>query len=125
MFLLTKTMISGSIQNWGVDFLSSEHKKCICGEIFDSPQFSNGKMIYTSDICDVSLFNSYFDESLNIEPNIIVETKNKSKYILNNVSDDFKDYITTLITNDKLDTNEYHFNTTKGVAKCIKWYFNK
>ena len=118
-------MISGSIQNWGVDFLSSEHKKCICGEIFDSPQFSNGKMIYTSDICDVSLFNSYFDESLNIEPNIIVETKNKSKYILNNVSDDFKDYITTLITNDKLDTNEYHFNTTKGVAKCIKWYFNK
>jgi len=118
-------MISGSIQNWGVDFLSSEHKKCICGEIFDSPKFSNGKMIYTSDIYDISLFNHFFDEALNIEPNIIVETKNKSKYILNNVSDDFKDYITTLITNDKLDTNNYNFNTTKGTVKCIKWYFNK
>jgi hypothetical protein len=118
-------MISGIIKNWGVDFLSTEHKKCICGEIFDSTQFSNGKMIYTSDIKDISLFNTYFDGGLNIEPNIIVETINKSKYILNNVSGDFKDYITTLITKDKLDEFNYNFNTTNGTVKCIKWYFNK
>ena len=125
MFLLTKTMISGIIENWGVDFLNSDYKRCICGEIFDSPQFSNGKMIYTSNISNVYLLNNYLSEDLTLVPNIIVETINDSKYILSNVCDGFKDYINTFIVTDKLDTNEYHFNTSKGITTCIKLYLNK
>ena len=117
-------MVSGIIDNWGFDILSTDYKKCVCGEIFESNQFSDGKMIYTSNISDVYLFNKYLAEDLNLEPNIIVETIN-SKYILSNVSNNFKDYINSLITTNKLDSNEYNFNTSKGISTCIKWYLNK
>jgi hypothetical protein len=118
-------MISGIIDNWGFDILDEEHKKCINGEIFDSTLFSDGKLIYTSNIIHINLLNNYLSEDLNIIPNVIVETVNHSKYILSNVSPIFKLYIETLIKRTHMDSNEYNFNTSKCSVNCIKWYLNK
>ena len=118
-------MISGIIENWGIDFLSQDYKRCICGEIFDSNQFNDGKLIYTSTILNINLLNNYLAENLNLIPNVAVETINKSKYILGNVSPIFKGYIESLVIEHNLDSNEYNFNTSKGIVNCIKWYLNK
>jgi len=118
-------MISGIIDNWGFDILDTEHKRCISGEIFDSSQFRDGKMIYTSNIISVRLLNNDLAEDLNLIPNVVVETTNKSKYILCNVTPIFKEYIESLVIQKNMDSLEYNFNSSKCIVDCIKWYLNK
>ena len=118
-------MISGIIDNWGFDIISDEYKQCINGKIYDSTKFSDGKLIYTSNILYISLLNNSLDEDLNIVPNIVIETINHSKYILSKVSPIFKEYIEMLIKQKNMDYNDYNFNSYKCIVNCIKLYLNK
>ena len=118
-------MISGIIYNWGFDIISNDYKYCINGEIFDSSTFSDGKLIYTSNILHLSLLNNSLAEDLNSGPNIVIETINHSKYILSKVSPIFKEYIEMLIKQKNMDYNEYNFNSSKCIVNCIKLYLNK
>ena len=118
-------MISGIIDNWGIDIISKDYKRCICGEIFDSNKFNDGKLIFTSNILSVNLLNNYLADDLNLIPNVYIESINKSKYILGNISSIFKEYIESLVKEHNLDSNTYNFNTSKGIVNCIKWYLNK
>ena len=118
-------MISGIIYNWGFDIISHDYKYCINGAIFDSSKFSDGKLIYTSNILDISLLNNSLAEDLNLVPNIVIETINHSKYILNKVSPIFKEYMELIIKQKNMDSNEYNFNSSKYIVNCIKLYLTK
>ena len=118
-------MISGIIDNWGFDIISDEYKQCINGKIYDSTKFSDGKLIYTSNILNVSLLNNSLAKDLNLIPNIFIETINNSKYILGKVSPIFKEYIEFIIKQKNMDSNEYNFNSSRCIVNCIKLYLTK
>jgi hypothetical protein len=114
-------MISGIIENWGIDFMSKEYNKSICGEVYDSSQFGNGKLIYTSIIDNIFIENNYLSKELGVKPLINIHTIN-SKYILGKISNDFKEYLKFLVNHNKLCKNTYSLDSEEGIINIIKWH---
>ena len=104
---------SGLINKWSFNILEPSLNTCITGEIYNSNQFSDGKHILTSKIIDAYIVNTCIENDY-----IVLKTIN-SKYILSNVSNNFKDYINSLITTDKLDSNEYFLLLIYTTAKLV------
>jgi len=115
-------MFSGIIEDWGIDFMSENHNKSICGEIYNSIEFDDGKLIYTSIINNIFIENNNLSNELGIKPLLIVNTINNSKYILGTITNQFKDYLNFLIDKDKLCSKTYSLDTSLGIINCIKWY---
>jgi len=116
-----KPETSGILEDWGIDFMSEDYNKSICGEIYNSTLFDDGKLIYTSRINNFYIENN-LSEELGIKPFIIVNTINDSKYILGTISNQFKDYINFLIDKNKLCSKTYSLNTNQGIIKCMNIY---
>jgi hypothetical protein len=114
-------MISGIIEDWGIDFMSDEYKKCISGKIYDSQQFGDGKHIYTSNIDNIILEHNYLSKELGIPPLINIKTNN-SKYVLGKINNEFKEYLKFLLEHNKLCKNTYSLDTPQSIINCIKWY---
>ena len=115
-------MISGIIENWGIDFMSENHNKSICGEIYDSTQFAEGKLIYTSIIDNIFIEHNYLSKETGVNPLIIIQTINNSKYILGKISNNFKEYLEFLLKDNKLCKDTYSLDKSLGIINCIKWY---
>ena len=113
------TKMNGILEDWGVDFMSENYNKSIYGEIYNSSQFHDGKLIYTSEIYTIFIDNNYLSDELGIKPLMIVQTINNSKYILGNISNQFKDYLKLLIDTNKLCPDTYSLKTTQGIINCI------
>ena len=116
--------MSGIIENWGIDFMSEDYNKCISGEIYDSHQFVEGKLIYTSRIANIFIKNNYLSERLDVKPLINIQTINNSNYILGSISSQFKTYLEFIIKQNKLCEDTYLLDTPQGIITCIKWYLN-
>tara|TARA_B110000285_G_C15035107_1_gene568829 strand:- start:879 stop:1241 length:363 start_codon:yes stop_codon:yes gene_type:complete len=114
-------MISGIIEDWGIDFMSEYYNKCISGEIYDSSQFGDTKHIYTSNIENISLEYNYLHKELGVKPLINIKTIN-SKYILGKISNDFKEYLKILVECNKLCKNTYSLDSDEGIINIIKWH---
>ena len=115
-------VMSGIIENWGIDFMSEDYNKCISGEIYDSDQFVEGKLIYTSRIANMFIENNYLSERLDVKPLINIHTINNSNYILGSISSQFKTYLEFIIKQNKLCEDTYLLHTSQGIINCIKWY---
>ena len=118
-------MISGIVEKWGFGVFDEETKDCIYGEVYDSSKFTNGKLINTSIIKKVYLLNNYLEKDLHLIPNIIIETKNNSKYILGKPSDSFKEYIEYIINTKSLYIEDYTFKNSKGIVNIINLCLKK
>jgi len=114
--------ISGILEDWGIDFMSENHTKSICGEIYNSKEFHDRKLIYTSRIDNIFIQNNYLSNELDDKSLLIVKTINNSKYILGTISSQFKEYINFLINKNKLCKNTYSLETNQGIIKCINFY---
>ena len=117
-------MFSGIIEDWGIDFISKDYNNCICGEIYNSNQFQEGKLIYTSRINNIFIENNYLCKEFNLESLINIQTINNSNYILGKMSSEFKTYLELLIEKNKLCKETYSLDTPQGIVNCIKWYLN-
>ena len=119
------TEITGILEDWGIDFMSENNTKSICGEIYNSNEFHDGKLIYTSSINNIFIQNNYLSNELDDKSLLIVKTINNSKYILGKISSQFKEYINFLINKNKLCKNTYSLETNQGIIKCINFYLKQ
>ena len=117
-------MFSGIIEDWGIDFMTSDYNKSISGEIYNSSQFEDGKLIYTSRIDTIFIEINYLSKELGVNPLINIQTINNSKYILGKISSQFNKYLELLIDKNKLCSKTYSLDTPQGIINCIKWYLN-
>jgi hypothetical protein len=115
-------MISGIIEDWGIDFMSEDYNKCISGEIYNSSQFEDGKLIYTSRIDNIVIEHNYLSKEIGVNPLINIQTINNSKYILGKISNNFKEYLEFLLEHNKLCKDTYSLDTPQGIINSIKWY---
>lgn len=115
-------VMSGIIENWGIDFMSEGYNTCISGEIYDSTQFAEGTLIYTSKIDNIFIEHNYLSKEIDVNPLINIQTINNSKYILGKISDQFKIYLEFLIKKNKLCKDTYSLDTPQGIINSIKWY---
>ena len=115
-------MISGIIEDWGIDFLSPEFNRCICGEIYNSPKFKQGKFIYTSMIDNVYIENNYLSNDPEEKQLIFIKTTNGSIYILGTMSSNFNDYLKFMVDQEKLYNKIYSLDNSLGISNIIKWY---
>lgn len=117
--------ISGILEDWGIDFMSENHNKSICGEIYNSTGFEQGRLVYTSRIENIFIQDNYLSNEFNINSFLIVKTMNNSHYILGKISNQFKDYLNFLIDENKLCKQSYSSETKQGIIKCIKFYLEQ
>jgi hypothetical protein len=116
------SVMSGIIENWGIDFMSEDYNKCISGEIYESDQFAEGKLIYTSIIDNIFIEHNYLSKEIGVNPLINIHTIHNSRYILGKISSQFKTYLEFIIKQNKLCEDTYSLDTSQGIINSIKWY---
>jgi len=117
--------ISGILEDWGIDFMSEDYNKSICGEIYNSTGFEKGRLVYTSRIDNIFIQTNYLSNDFDINSFLIVKTLNNSHYILGKISNQFNNYLNFLIDKNKLCKKSYSSETNQGIINCINFYLKQ